>query len=231
MIPVYDRRPPSAPQQVSVTQENVEATVKWFDATKGFGFVSPVSDGQDVFLHVSALQGLDPNDFQPGATIVADLGNGRRGLQVVAVHSVDPSTATPEAPRERRGGFAPRGDRDGGGYGGGGYGGGGDRGGYGGDRGGYGGGGYGGGGDRAPRSGGYGRDEGPSGPPMDGEVKFFNAQRGFGFVKPDDGGADVFVHVAALARQGMQQLVEGQRVRFTTRAGKKGQEVDRIETL
>jgi cold shock protein len=47
-----------------------------------------------------------------------------------------------------------------------------------------------------------------------GTVKFFNAQKGFGFIAPDDGGADVFVHVTAVERAGLTSLHEGQRVSF-----------------
>jgi CspA family cold shock protein len=49
-----------------------------------------------------------------------------------------------------------------------------------------------------------------------GTVKFYNAHRGFGFVAPDDGSNDVFVHATALERAGMLNLVEGQKVSFDT---------------
>jgi CspA family cold shock protein len=47
-----------------------------------------------------------------------------------------------------------------------------------------------------------------------GTVKFFNSQKGFGFIAPNDGSKDVFVHVSALERAGMSTLVEGQKVSF-----------------
>ena len=47
-----------------------------------------------------------------------------------------------------------------------------------------------------------------------GTVKFYNSARGFGFIQPDDGEEDVFVHVTALERAGLHDLVEGQRVSF-----------------
>ncbi len=47
-----------------------------------------------------------------------------------------------------------------------------------------------------------------------GTVKFYNGQKGFGFIQPDNGGKDVFVHATALERAGMRNLVEGQKVSF-----------------
>ncbi|GGE81937.1 cold-shock protein [Stappia taiwanensis] len=47
-----------------------------------------------------------------------------------------------------------------------------------------------------------------------GTVKFFNTTKGFGFIQPDEGGADVFVHISAVERSGMHTLVEGQKVSF-----------------
>ena len=47
-----------------------------------------------------------------------------------------------------------------------------------------------------------------------GTVKFFNTQKGFGFIQPDDGSKDVFVHITAVERAGMRSLVEGQMVSY-----------------
>ncbi len=47
-----------------------------------------------------------------------------------------------------------------------------------------------------------------------GTVKWFNTQKGFGFIQPDDGGKDVFVHISAVQRSGMQTLNEGQKISF-----------------
>jgi CspA family cold shock protein len=49
-----------------------------------------------------------------------------------------------------------------------------------------------------------------------GTVKFYNDQKGFGFIQPDDGSKDVFVHATALERAGIRGLVEGQKVSFDT---------------
>lgn len=47
-----------------------------------------------------------------------------------------------------------------------------------------------------------------------GTVKWFNATKGFGFIQPDDGGADVFVHISAVERAGLHSLQEGQKIAF-----------------
>src|SRR6266850_581586 len=157
------------------------ATVKWFNPTKGFGFVT-LEDGSDAFCHASALSNLPSAELPQGATVYCDVAQGQRGMQVTNVHSVDLSTAEaqpmggPRAPRPSRG----------------------------------------------PR-------ESPSGPMGGGHVKFFNEQKGFGFVVPESGGADVYVHASALRRSGVPTLMPEQKVRFSTRQGMKGIEVDRIE--
>ena len=119
---------------------------------------------------------------------------------------------------QERGGFGGRGgfgDRPGGGYGGGGGGGGG----YGDRGGGYGGGG--GGGFRGGGGGGGGFRGGGGGMPPQvvgegkGIVKFFNPQKGFGFIVRDDGGEDVFVHISAVEQAGLTDLADGQPLEFT----------------
>jgi len=47
-----------------------------------------------------------------------------------------------------------------------------------------------------------------------GTVKWFNSTKGFGFIQPDNGGADVFVHISAVERAGMREIVEGQKISF-----------------
>ena len=125
----------------------------------------------------------------------------------------------------RSGGGYGGGDRSGGGgyggrSGGGGYGGG-RRGGYGGGRsgGGFGSGDEGGFGQRGPR-----REYQPveRGPRQSGTVKFFKADKGFGFITPDAGEADVFVHISAVERSGLATLDSGQRVSFETEPDRRG---------
>jgi CspA family cold shock protein len=158
------------------------ATVKWFNATKGFGFVT-LDDGSDAFCHASALANLPSAELPQGATVFCEVAQGQRGIQVTNVHSVDLSTAETQ-PARGPGGPRPQ---------------------------------------RGPR------ESGAAGPMGDGHVKFFNEQKGFGFVVPETGGTDVYVHASALRRSGVPTLMPEQRVRFSTRQGMKGVEVDRIE--
>lgn len=58
--------------------------------------------------------------------------------------------------------------------------------------------------------------------PQQGVVKFFNTEKGYGFIKPDDGGRDIFVHVTAVSRAGLQTLDQGQKVTFEIEPDKKG---------
>lgn len=55
-----------------------------------------------------------------------------------------------------------------------------------------------------------------------GTIKFYNSQKGYGFIKPDDGGKDVFVHVTAVERAGISSLDEGARISFETEPDKRG---------
>ena len=147
-------------------------------------------------------------------------GRGRDKRDGFGEESFDPFSGGGD-----RGGFSGGGGGGGDRYSGGG-GGGGNRGGYsGGGGGGFsgggqrsGGGGFSGGGSGAPRSGGGG---GAGGMPAQvvgegtGVVKFFNAAKGFGFIQQDQGGEDVFVHISAVERAGLEGLAEGQQVKFT----------------
>jgi len=58
--------------------------------------------------------------------------------------------------------------------------------------------------------------------PITGTVKFFNNDKGYGFIRPDDGSRDVFVHVSAVTRSGLGTLAEGQRVSFDVEPDKRG---------
>ena len=192
---MVNRRPP---QMSEPYRTGVSALVKWYNPTKGFGFVQPEDGSPDAFLHASLVAQLGHDDLPEGTALVCDIAEGPRGPQVAAIQSVEPPSepVMRSRPPRRPGGF---------GGGGGGYGGGGG-----------GGGGYGGAGE---------------GEVVEGVVKFFNNEKGFGFIIPDDGGKDVFISSRTLTRAGIDSLEAQQRVRVTTRLGQKGPMAERVELL
>ncbi len=64
-----------------------------------------------------------------------------------------------------------------------------------------------------------------------GVVKWFNSTKGFGFIKPDDGGADVFVHFSAINGSGYRELLEGQAVEFEVTQGQKGLQASSVRAV
>jgi CspA family cold shock protein len=166
--------------------------VKFFNEAKGFGFIAPDGGGTDVFVHISALQRSGLSALNEGDLVAYELEADRRSGKLAAV-DVQVTGSGPPSERPSRPSF---GDRD---RGGGGYGGGHDR---------------HGGGDRFGGGGGRG---GPSREPMgsgSGVVKWFNSTKGFGFIQPNDGGGDIFVHISAVERSGLGGLAEGQAVSY-----------------
>ena len=88
-----DGNTPAPPTFPSVTigssAPEVQATVKWFNTEKGYGFAA-LSDGSgDVFLHINALQASGHQTVSPGATLKVRVGNGQKGRQVDQVISVE----------------------------------------------------------------------------------------------------------------------------------------------
>jgi cold shock protein len=220
---MYDnRRPGFFRNDEPQSGRRVEAKVKWFNAAKGFGFVT-LSDGTpDAFLPMAILRRAGYDDIREGASVTCEVGAGAKGPLVVNVLNVDNSTAVASSGGGGGGGGYGQRDRDfGGGGGGRDYGGGGGRD-YGGGRGGGGGGGY--------RQDSYRQDSAPRGPAqsVDGAVKWFEPDKGYGFISPDGGGKDIFVHITALRRSGVQTLGPGQRVRVDVVDGRKGLEADRV---
>ena len=65
----------------------------------------------------------------------------------------------------------------------------------------------------------------------EGIVKWFNAEKGYGFIAPDDGRADVFVHYSAIQSSGYRSLEEEQRVEFEVTQGQKGPQADQVTPL
>jgi CspA family cold shock protein len=65
----------------------------------------------------------------------------------------------------------------------------------------------------------------------EGTVKWFNADKGYGFIAPDDGGADVFVHFSAIQSDGYRSLQENQRVEFAIGQGTRGPQAEQVVPL
>ena len=175
---MYDRRPGFFREDLPPGRR-VEAKVKWFNASKGFGFVTPSDGSQDAFLPMAILRRAGYEDVHEGAAIVCEVSAGAKGPLVTTVLNVDNSTAA------------------------------------------------------APQSGGGGIDRyGPRpSQAMEGAVKWFEPEKGYGFISPDGGGKDVFVHITALRRSGVNALDPGQRVTVEVVDGKKGLEAERITLI
>jgi CspA family cold shock protein len=159
--------------------------VKWFNRSKGFGFIIPNDGSGDVFLPLSALERSGHSEAPDGASIVFDWTQGPKGRAVAQVVEIDTSTAAPRAPRENR--FR---GRDG-----------------------------------------QGEQGGGPTESLDGVVKWYDPARGFGFVLPNDGGKDIFVHITALRRSGIEMLEPGQPVRMTVAQARRGREAASIELI
>jgi CspA family cold shock protein len=64
-----------------------------------------------------------------------------------------------------------------------------------------------------------------------GTVKWFNAEKGFGFITPDDAGEDLFVHQSEIQMEGYRSLAEGQRVEFEVTQGQKGKQASSVRAI
>jgi CspA family cold shock protein len=190
-------------QQSMGDSQRLSGKVKWFNRSKGFGFIVPNDGSGDVFLPLAVLERAGYNEAPDGASVVFDCVHGAKGRAVASIVEIDASTAAPRAPRGDR---PDRGDRGGG------------------DRGG-------GGGFRRERN--DHMMEEASGPTetLDGVVKWYDAQRGFGFILPNDGGKDIFVHVTALRRSGLDMLEPNQAVRMQVGQARRGREASSIQLI
>lgn len=160
--------------------DGADGTVSWYDEGKGFGFVTPDSGGEDVFVHVRALaEGLTwltERDRVTYEVVHGDKGPQARDLHLVhgAAAEDAPSPSAPTAPGHPETGESPA------------------------------------------RAG-------------EGVVARYDAERGFGFITPDAGGADLFVHISVLG--GAEPLQKGERVRYKVRQSDRGPQADRVERV
>jgi cold shock protein len=174
---MFDRRPGFFRTEDAPTGRRVEAKVKWFNAAKGFGFVT-LSDGSpDAFLPMAVLRRAGYEDVREGASISCEVGTGAKGPLVVTVLNLDNGTAA------------------------------------------------------SAGMGGAVRAAARPAQTLEGAVKWFEADKGYGFIAPDGGGKDVFIHVTALRRSGVNLLGPGQRVRVAVVDGRKGLEADRVTLI
>ncbi len=174
---MYDRRPGFFREDMPPGRR-VEAKVKWFNASKGFGFVTLADGSQDAFLPMAILRRAGYEEVREGASITCEVSDGAKGPLVTTVLNIDNSTAV---------------DPQGAGVI---------------DR-------------RGPRL----------SQTVEGAVKWFEPEKGYGFISPDGGGKDVFIHITALRRSGVTALAPGQRVQVEVVEGKKGLEADRITPI
>jgi CspA family cold shock protein len=159
----------------------LSGTIKWFNRSKGFGFIVPGDGMGDVFLPLAVLERSGFNEAPDGAGVVFDWAQGPKGRAVTHIVDIDVSTAVPRAPRNDR------------------------------------------------SAGENGDDDRAEAEALDGIVKWYDPARGFGFVLPNDGGKDIFVHVTTLRRSGLDGLEPGQAVMMHVVQARRGREAQSIE--
>jgi len=166
----------------------VKATLKWFNKTKGFGFVIPDDyshfneDAGDAFIHITALFEAKCEHLGEGATFMCVIDEGPKGLIVRKITEIlskgDPGSGTnldhPASRFDRDKGF---------------------------------------------------RENSDETLELKGKVKWYRPEKGFGFIIPEDGEKDVFIHRQCLKEQGLDRLDPGQPVKMLVRSAPKGREV------
>ena len=161
------------------TTPPVRSRLKWFNSTKGFGFVVPEEDPCDAFIHITTLQQAGITELGEGAVINCHLVKGPKGALVTQVDGLIDAGVAP-APISFR-----TEDEDG---------------------------------EAILET-------------MEGTVKWYKPDKGFGFIIPQDGMKDVFVHKTCLEKHSLSLLIPGQRVKMTVRSVAKGREVVHFDLL
>ena len=165
-------------EQHDPDSEPVLSKMKWFNTTKGFGFIVPEEDPCDAFIHITTLQDADIHELGEDAMISCHIVKGPKGALVTKVAKLidvgkDPAPITFRVE--------------------------------------------------------ISKDEVLD--TMEGTVKWYKPDKGFGFIIPEDGMKDVFVHQSCLEKNGIEILIPGQRVKMLVRTVSKGREVLEFDLL
>lgn len=152
----------------------VKMHLKWFNGTKGFGFLVPDEGNYDAFLHITTLQQAGMHSIGEGAILLCRVFSGPKGCQVREVLEIIDKGAVSTVPE---------------------------------------------------------MDEENGTITMGGIVKWYKPEKGFGFIIPDDGMKDVFIHKTLLERLDMEELEAGQRVRVTLKFVDKGREAVDLQVI
>jgi CspA family cold shock protein len=177
-------RPRQSFQQASLTNvipsgPAIDATVKWFNPEKGFGFVELGGGLGDAFLHIAVLEGAGHETVLSGTKLRVQIGQGQKGPQVTSVLEVDASGAAAARPQRSPSTRATSGRE---------------------------------------------RSNADGAVDIEGTVKWFNADKGFGFVICEDGEKDVFLHISIVERAGLRAVDEDQRLAMKVVNTQKGRE-------
>lgn len=152
----------------------IKLHLKWFNGTKGFGFVVPEDASFDAFIHITTLQQAGLHAVGEGAVLLCTIFDGPKGKQVKTVVEVIEQGAV---------NLMPQGDSEDGII------------------------------------------------SMGGIVKWYKPEKGFGFIIPDDGMKDIFVHKSLLDKLQIEELQDGQRVRVTLKIVDKGREAVDVKVI
>lgn len=163
-------------------EKPIHTTLKWFNKSKGFGFVVPVDNkSKDAFIHITTLFDAKCEHLGDDAEFMCVIDEGPKGLIVKEITEVisegNPNTGVRIKEPDNL--------------------------------------------SQKPESGETYK--------LDGEVKWYRPEKGFGFIIPADGDKDVFIHKKCLEQNGMESLNPGQKITMQVRAAPKGREVVSFE--